>query len=222
MRQTAEKILGRKLMPEEGIAESQLRDAEQRLDIQLPVPLRDFYQHVGNLPLFTSGFQQFAAPHELYMSGRKLVFLDENQGVVSWSIDLDNQSIYQSGNVEGEPEWHSEELSAEDFIRLILYYQCVMADSSIQAATPGGFEFGASLIHEELEINEAAQQFFASLPNNWEKVADHNHLLIFWQPSQLVSYFTDDDGEAAELILYTTQHKNLLDEMINRYGFDEV
>jgi hypothetical protein len=64
-----------------------MASAERTLGQVLPEPLTEFYCLVGNLPQFTSAFEEFAVPEQLRDVDGLLMFLDENQGVCSWGVD---------------------------------------------------------------------------------------------------------------------------------------
>jgi hypothetical protein len=116
MRTTAENILGRHLTEKDGLNVSEIEAVEKSLGIKLPAVLRDFHLLVGNLEMFISSFEQFVEP---YINGEMLVFLEENQGVCYWGVNIqnpENELVFMCTDLETEiPEWHSEKVTLTEF-----------------------------------------------------------------------------------------------------------
>ena len=125
IRTIAENILGRHLTEKDGMSISKIEVVEKSLGLKLPTALRDFYLLVGNIDAFMSSFEQFIEP---YIKGEMLVFLEENQGVCYWGVnirDTENETVFQCTDLETDnPEWHSEEVTLTDFLTILMYYQC--------------------------------------------------------------------------------------------------
>lgn len=220
----AEKILDRKIEKKEGYSISEIEKIELQLEISIPKPLKYFYLSIGKIDLFADGFQHFAKPNQLYLKDEKLIFLEENQSVVYWGIDINNPKIvFQTTNIEEEEiDWYEEDILLDKFIELMIYFQCVMSDVSYHEITKGGFEYFASLDIEEYKQNIKVQSFISNLNCEWENVAKDTGISIYWKKDSILSYFTDKQGNINDMILVCTKNKVLLDELINEFGFGEL
>lgn len=113
VRALAAAFLGRALRPEEGLAEGPLAAAEARLGIALPAALRAVYRLAGACPRLTEAHNLLLAPEDLELDEAFLIFMDENQSVVSWGVRRDDVGVedpvvWQRNNTP-PPEWYSEE-----------------------------------------------------------------------------------------------------------------
>ncbi|WP_299435638.1 hypothetical protein [uncultured Aquimarina sp.] len=148
----AEKIVGRSLFSEEGIKKSGILEQEKLLNIKIPSALQELYLTLGNNALFIDGFHHFSKITTLFVKDNKLVFLQENQSVVYWAVDLtDSKTVYQTTdqNFDQHVEWYSEELRLDQFIEMILYIQCVMSDESFHAKAKADF----NILHLSILVN---------------------------------------------------------------------
>ncbi|GAA3522521.1 hypothetical protein GCM10022393_41380 [Aquimarina addita] len=221
----AEEILGRNLKPEEGITISLIKEKEKQLEIKIPQVLIEFYATIGNNLLFIDGFQHFAKIDDLFVTDGKLVFLQENQSVVYWAVDLeDSQTIFQTTdqNFNAKAEWFKEKFSLRDFLEHLLYFQCIMADESYHRKANSGFTHFASLEIDEYHKNVISQKFISSLDQHSKIITKHNGLVIFWKPDAITMYFTNNKGEICDLIMTCVKSESLLDILIDTYGFNEL
>lgn len=225
----AENILGRKIDQSEGISTDAINAAEQKLGLKLPDSLRDFYLTVGKIPIFTDAFEFFAQPKQIYVKNNKLIFLEENQAVLSWGVDineLDKEKItvYQSpnvGDIEPNIVWYPETLSLVDFLEMIMYYQVASADTDLQRKTKGGYPYGFVSYKSDLKENDLWDALEKNLSNNWRKVVDNNGLMIFETKDALLLYYTvqDLDTDVDDLIYLNTRYDQILPDFRSKYGF---
>jgi hypothetical protein len=94
----------------------------------LPDALRYYYLVAGNEETLNHSFNRLLAPEDVFIDSGRIVFMEENQGVVYWGIKangMDENPIVEQGiNVEGEPiEWHSEDTTCAEFLEAMLYWQ---------------------------------------------------------------------------------------------------
>lgn len=221
----AQDILGRKIESHEGIQESILNDREIDLKIKIPPILREFYLTLGNNALFVDGFQHFAQTDELLVKDNKLVFLQENQTVVYWALDLeDGKSIYQTSdqNFEIEVNWFKEDFDLMQFLEMLLYFQCVMSDDGYHQQAISGFEYFASLDFELYKENPKAHYFIASLEAAATRVIKGGGFSIFWNPLSIIMCFTDDKNQVNESILSCSKDKAFFDQLVTDYNFQEL
>jgi|SRR5208282_215947 len=113
-------ILGRGLTKRDGVAATaSLTAAEKRLKLQLPTALKIYYEMAGRLQINTE-HNVLYQPKSLTRLNDKLVFMEENQAVVFWGVDVAalNQldpEVFQANN-ETPIRWYSEGLAFFDFI----------------------------------------------------------------------------------------------------------
>ncbi|HEX5103877.1 MAG TPA: hypothetical protein VFV87_08715 [Pirellulaceae bacterium] len=98
------------LAPQHGIARGELDNAESTLGFKIPVPLRQYYEVIGNHEI-TWAFNRDYAPNEIECRDGMAVFCEENQCVVYWGFkieeaDLDDPSVWQLNPHENK--WYFE------------------------------------------------------------------------------------------------------------------
>lgn len=231
IQQTAEKILGRALKTKEGLDITIIENAETNLGIKLPQALKDFYLTVGKIELFTDAYEYFAKPEQIYIKAGKLIFLEENQSILSWAInpadsDKKQVTVYQSPNIEENEkrvEWYEESLPLDDFLVLIMYYQCACGSNDMQTRTKGGYKYGYIGSKQELNDKNLWNDFIAELNSNWENVVDNNGLIIYWCEKGLVCFYTSAKEEDAEdSIFLNVKEDDDLAQTIEKYNFEEI
>ena len=59
-----------------------------------------------------------------------MVFLEENQEVCIWGINIyeEDPIVYQNAN----DEWYSEEVKLSEFLYIIMYYQCAQGYKNVE------------------------------------------------------------------------------------------
>ena len=82
-REFVDRYLGRAWTEADGLAEKEIKKAEGRLGVKLPSSLRDFYLTVADL---CSIHNVIFSPKDLDFEDGYLLFMDENQSVVTWGI----------------------------------------------------------------------------------------------------------------------------------------
>ena len=112
-------ILERRLKPADGLASGFATAAERKLKLKIPTALREYYAVAGRLPL-NKEHNRLYSPGKLKILAGKLVFMEENQNVVFWGMDLgslreSDPEVFQANNEESIV-WHSEGLAFSDFI----------------------------------------------------------------------------------------------------------
>lgn len=122
-----QRYLGRPWKAADGLPKTDVEQAQARLVIKLPAGLRSFYLTLGALPELCSIHNVILPPKDLRFQEDYLVFMDENQEVVSWGMrreDLPaaNPIIWQRNNTS--EEWYSEEKPlAELLASMFDFYQ---------------------------------------------------------------------------------------------------
>lgn len=212
IREIAENILGRALIAEDGISSGEIEQLENKLGQRLPAALKEFYLAVGQLDMFMSSFQSFPEP---YVVADKIVFLEENQGVCYWGInqgEMGDPTVYMCTDIETtNTEWYSEELSLSSFLEIIMYYQCAQ----------GGYEYGSAVYESNFDDREEYTTFLRRLVKDWEKVVEHNGLVIYQKEGKLIWHFTDDKGNIADTIFASVRTEAEMLQL-EPYGFSEL
>ena len=208
----AESLLGRHLTEKDGMNLTEIETVENSLSLKLPMVLRDFYLLVGKVDMFISSFEQFIKP---YMKGEMLVFLEENQGVCIWGInirDTENEPVFMCADSETDhPEWHSEEIALTDFLTLLMYYQCAQ----------GGYGHISAVYESNFDTNEKYVQFLTEITADYKKVVKHNGVVIYQNGGKLIWHFTDEKSNLADTIFCSTRTAEEMKEL-EIYGFFEL
>jgi hypothetical protein len=209
----AEQLLNRSLNKRDGLSKTLIEITEKRLGFALPPALRSFYLKIGNNERFSQSFSRFLMLDDLLVAHDKLIFLAENQHVCSWAFDVNDinkqkLTVYQTQN---EGEFFNEQIDLAEFIRINLYYQLAQ----------GGYEHCATIQVEE-EHNFAQVLQCLATDKSWQKVVDHNHLVIYCNKSQLIWYLTNQDAEIHEMIFASTLLKKDLNALIRQFGFSDL
>jgi hypothetical protein len=119
--------LGLPLRPKDALKSDSLENLKLE-GLHLPVALREFYLVAGNEAVLNQSFNRLLAPEDVFVESGRIVFMEENQGVVYWGIKSDgmdeNPIVEQGINVVGQPiEWHSEDTTCAEFLEAMLYWQ---------------------------------------------------------------------------------------------------
>ena len=183
IKETAEKLLGRSIVKRDGIDIEKIEEMESILKIKLPEYLKEFYTKIGSINLFAKSFQRFLDIDELYFKGNKLVFLEENQGVLIWGVNIKNVDpiVYANNNVDNK--WVSKKIKLSEFLNVIMYYQCAQGWENCQFIKGLGNE-----------LNE--------IINKMEKVVDSDSLVIYWENNVLLWYYTDEKNKIINDFIY--------------------
>ncbi|MBC9910016.1 hypothetical protein [Chitinophaga varians] len=205
-----ERLLGRKLQPEDGVSTAEITAATQRLGIELPPVLQTFYRLAGKEETVMDVFQHFTPVEELFMEDDKLVFLEENQGVCVWGIarneiNNDQATVYQCPYPDDK--WYAEDDTLTTFLEGVLYYQFAQ----------GGYEWVGAL-YTGMDDQEIAGVLEDA--EHWEKVVDQpGGLVVYWRQDTLIWYCPDQEGGVSESLFASSRTEEAYDDMEDRYAF---
>ena len=214
LKDVAGKILGREITKEDGIDILRIEEAETRLGVRLPHALREFYHTVGNIELFGSSHNRFAPLDEIYIEEALLFFLEENQSVCMWGVDVDelaydNPAVYMVAETEeGEDAW-TENSPLPEFLRMMMYFQACMGD----VEDNGGYDYGGD--------REGLSEELINFLSTWEKCVDYSNFTVYFKwgnGSQLIWYRTGDEDESVYLIC---QDEDDYTAIADEFGFEE-
>lgn len=149
-------------------------------------------------------FQRFAAPEQCEVDDGRLVFLEENQGVCFWGVEIagDRSTVWQRAN-EDSP-WYSEDVELEEFVRIVLYYQCAQ----------GGYGHVAAVGLEQPELLEL-------LAAHWEKVVEHSGLHIYWQPDVLI-WWLGQANDVVDCVFFCARTRQSYERHVDEYFLAEL
>lgn len=112
-------VLGRVPTERDALSDERLRRAERRLGIVLPQTVAGFYQYVGAAPELQE-HDRLRHPEALDIEDGFLVFMEENQTVISWGLPLPlgevpDPTVWQ--RVNSDPRaWYPEPMTFSEFI----------------------------------------------------------------------------------------------------------
>lgn len=167
--------LGRPLTSRDGIKESEITTVERKLGVRLPNSLRDYYLGAGKERLFNSAFNRLLPLKECTVESGKLVFMEENQGVVLWGVaatsrPLQDPAVFQTPIVDDEPtQWHHEHRRCSVFLTVMLHWQAV---NSMAMRCGGSATVPAELV--------------AVLDRNWSFAGEVGGIKAYSRPNQAV------------------------------------
>lgn len=214
IREIAQSLIGRELLEDDGIDKDRIKDTESRLGIKIPAALKDFYMLLGNIESFISAFEYFVNVEELEIIDGKLLFLEENQGVCYWAMNVEHEEdnmVYVCTDLEQEQlEWYPE-TSVNEFLKVIMYLQCA----------EGGYEHGAAVYETNFVNRDAFEQFLEETTKEWEKAVEHNGFIAYQKNDKLIWYFLDSDGKMGDIIYASVRTNEGLHEL-EKLGFGEL
>lgn len=168
-----------------GMSEEEIVGCENRLGVSIPNELRTLYLKAGKDDALMSSFNNFAKLDQLYIKENKLIFIDENQGVCSWGVSLNDKEPIVYMYLEDSNEWIAEEVNLAQFISLLVYNQCIQL----------GYKHCGI-------IQISGNELYDVLESEWEKVVDYNGLHIYWQENALIWTLEFSDEEDIENDIY--------------------
>lgn len=187
-----------------GVKQSELDMAELKMGHSLPEVLKELYLLAGKNYMLMESFHRFALPSQLECIDNKIIFLEENQEVCYWrfAVGEENPSVYQLTENNDD---YKEKLKLNDFIKLILYYQCAQK----------GYEFcgTAEITNEDLEI---------FIHTEWEEVIHYNGLQIYWKTDCLLWYFYEEEYVVSDYIYFSARTQEAYEQNSLKYNLEEI
>jgi hypothetical protein len=174
--------LGHRLAPRDSIPAARIFAAEKKLDLRLPMSLRDYYLVAGGERSFNHAYNRLCAPGDLAVHSGKLVFMEENQCVVVWGVTTSSPAandpvVFQGPVVDGEPNgWYSECSKCSAFLVFMLH---------LQGTFGGGMSFHASA--------PAPASLVKSLDRNWQFAGEVNKMRAYGREGQAVCFLKWQD-----------------------------
>jgi hypothetical protein len=150
-----------------------LAAAEERLGVQAPMALSDYYMVAGRERRFNTCHNRLLPPSEWTIDKKRLIFMEENQSVFCWGVsirnpDSDDPPVSQGIN-EDPITWHPEHRKCSVFLAVMLHYQAVS----------GGLRYCGSGDAPEQSSYRFEEQ-------GWTYYGEVNSLLAYSRPNQVV------------------------------------
>ncbi len=124
---TLQALFGKCRKPQ-GLSQKTIETVEKRLGIVLPRALREFYKTIGGERRLVCCYNRFREPGGLSIQNERLIFGEENQGVVVWGIERKLLRLPDPPVFQGSPDghiWFREGVTLSDFFQRALCWQCV-------------------------------------------------------------------------------------------------
>ena len=112
--------LGRHLLASDALSAQSAEDAERRLGHGMPMALKTYYSVAGAARHLNLAHHRLLPPPDIVIENEFLVFMHENQSVVSWGfrvqdLSQDDPVVWQRNNTPPR-EWFSEDLTFTKFL----------------------------------------------------------------------------------------------------------
>ena len=119
-------LLNIKPSARDGFSSEQLSKAEKRLGIKVPSSLREYYLLCGKHKI-NQTHNRLLAPADLFVVGKRLVFMEENQNVVYWGVSCKSAdgdpSVVQAIDLDDDVPWNNERTRCSTFLCVMLCIQ---------------------------------------------------------------------------------------------------
>ncbi|MFC4478553.1 SMI1/KNR4 family protein [Flavobacterium chungangensis] len=145
-----------------GFSENQILDLEKKLEIKLPLKLKEYYLELGKEENLNYSFNRLLKPeNEIGFSDDNfLVFYEENQNVAFWGIkkeDLSkkNPPVYGNYDTIEKSDWEIETQTTENFFLFMAVF----------SGTLGGLQFNGNHFGEiDSEIVKLVEENYTLVP----------------------------------------------------------
>jgi hypothetical protein len=174
------RTFGYPLTERTALAAEVLAAASQRLGVQVPAALRDYYLVAGRERRFSANLHRVLPPSEWALDKQRLIFMEENQAALWWGVstrnpDSDDPPVSQG--VNDEPiTWAPEHRRCSVFLAVMLHYNAVS----------GGFRYCGSADAPE-------QSDYRFEDHGWTAYGEVNSLLAYSRPNQVVCLMPPGD-----------------------------
>lgn len=122
--------LGIILRPQHRCPLAEIAEAESRLGMSVPKTLRAYFEVAGREDQLNCAHNHLLSPSDWFVDQGRLAFLEENQAVVFWGVEVGANALNDPPILQGinaEPiDWHPEHGSTAEFLCIMLCWQAVM------------------------------------------------------------------------------------------------
>ncbi|HEY0075605.1 MAG TPA: SMI1/KNR4 family protein [Abditibacteriaceae bacterium] len=171
--------LGRPLKDEDAISEEEIIAVETRLSCVLPASLKDFVRVAGRADDFFGVFDRLISLEEWCLDDGKLVFMEENQAVVLWGVELEkveDPPVFQATNA-APLAWDEVSACCSKFLMTMLHFEATFG---------GAMPFCGSAV--------VKPQIRTQLDKEWNFVGEVTEIRAYHQ-SGCALCFTEWDGD---------------------------
>lgn len=107
-----------------------IEQAEARLGVRAPTALREYYRVAGRESRFNASCERLLPPSDWRVEGKKLVFMEESQGLCAWAVsvqkpDADDPPVSEGMLDDESTEWHVLKRQCSAFLAAMLHHQAV-------------------------------------------------------------------------------------------------
>jgi hypothetical protein len=175
--------LGVQLGSEDACANADIEDAERRLAIKLPGSLREYYLVAGREKRINQFHNRLLPPERLFIDSGRVVFMEENQWVVYWSVAASadvkiDAAVFQGVNLHDKGiEWHPEHDSCFTFLNVMAVWHA---------------SFGGAAEHTAVGYVDV-KTTRARLDEQWELVGEVNAMRAYKQSGRTVCFLKWED-----------------------------
>ncbi len=175
---------GLRLCDEDGFADSDIKLAEQRLEIELPISLKEYYLVAGREKRINQFHDRLLPPEKLFTDSGRLVFMEENQCVVYWGttadqvVKTDAQVFHGLNCHDSGIEWHPEHDSCFTFLTVMAVWH----------ASFGGAAANTAVGYVEEQITRE------TLDGQWQFVGEVNAMRAYTQSGRAVCFLKWEDA----------------------------
>lgn len=174
--------LGRPLRRQDGIPEKELLAAEKQLGLRVPAALRDYYRIAGRADDFNCAHDELLPPTSWTIESRRLVFMVENQSVLSYALPVGPQPVGDNPPVfwgqDDEPiRWYKAIGRCTDFLMVMLHVQAAFC--------------GAMPYHNTAQVRPGLRKV---LDRDWSFVGELHSMRAYHKPGRVVCFVKDWNG----------------------------
>jgi hypothetical protein len=127
--QTMFALIGAPLTDAHAVPESLLVETERRLGVPIPMALRDYVAVAGNETRVNRAFERFLPLKAWKLEGDQLIFAEERQGVVLWSVPVGEGNDPPVNLLTPNfADSHNSQQRCSVFLQCLCVYQCTSGE----------------------------------------------------------------------------------------------
>ena len=171
------------LRSEDACGSADIEDAETRLATKLPEALKDYYLIAGRESRINQLHNRLLPLEKLFVDSGRVVFMEENQWVVYWSVPVGQDAkpdaaVFQGVNRRDKGiEWHPEHDSCFTFLSVMAVWH----------ASFGGAAANTAVGYVDEGITRAA------LDEQWQLVGEVNAMRAYRRAGRVICFLKWED-----------------------------
>ena len=199
-----------------GYSEAEIAALENRLQIQIPASLREYYLSLGRNKAVNDSFNRLTSLGEIgFSEDDHLIFYEENQAVVLWGIEREallasNPAVYGTYD-SSRKEWFIDADTTEHFLLSMAWWNGAL----------GGLRYTA---YTDLETDVSPENITAVTANWQEQKGISNQLLRFFTNDfeDILVLTTELDGRVNGVYTGTNReekYQTIIDTLNMEWGY---